>query len=739
MKSLSVIVPTFNEGDNIGLLIEEVNKALFYKNIAYEIIVVDDHSDDNTRAVVRHFAQRFPVILKMKNGNKGKAQSLLEGFSYAKYDVLCMIDADLQYDPHLIPAMLDKITNGADIVIANRVYTDVSFMRHFLSKSFSYLFGTLIHGIHEDVQSGLKVFRKEIIERFDINPSPWTFDLEFLKKSLDAGYTIDSIQINFSKRIYGKSKINIFKASWEIGTQAMLLKFQKRKPIPFHPKTQMEKGYGFHFKGKEYLHYSQLAPEKTAFKRLILHQKLLLILFFLIIILGAVINWHITVITLLALLTVLYFADLIFNLNLIIKSFTNPAEITISFQEIKAIKENQWPTYTVFCPLYKEWKVVPQFIDAMSQLDYPKEKLQVMLLLESNDRETIDAIKEIDLPSYFEVVIVPDSSPKTKPKACNYGLTKATGDFAVIYDAEDIPDPLQLKKSVLGFAKSDPYTVCLQAKLNFYNAKQNLLTRIFTAEYSLWFELVLTGLQSINAPIPLGGTSNHFKTQALRNLHGWDSFNVTEDADLGIRLVKNGYKTAIIDSQTLEEANSSIKNWFNQRSRWIKGYIQTYFVHTRDGNSFLPERRWFNILTTQLTIGGKVLSMFINPLMWAITISYFVFRPVLGNFITSFFPTPVLYMGVISLVVGNFLYLYYYMIGCAKHGHYNLIQYVFFVPFYWLSMSIASWIALIQFIIAPHYWQKTRHGLHFQQKLSDSVEKELELGYTGNYRPTINI
>ena len=731
MAKVSCIIPAYNEGKRIKTVLDVVAAH----PLVDEIIVVDDHSEDNTRAVVRHFAQRFPVILKTKKGKKGKAQSLLEGFSYAKYDLLCMIDADLQYDPQFIPAMLYKINNGADIVIANRMYTDVSFMRQFLSKSFSYLFGTLLHGIHEDVQSGLKIFRKEIIERFDINPSPWTFDLEFLKKSIDAGYQIDSIQINFGKRMYGKSKINIFKSSWEIGSKAILLKFQKRKPILFHPKTQMEKGYGFHFKGKEYNHYSQLSPEKTAFKRLVFHQKLLLVLFFLIIILGAIINWHITVITFLALLTVLYFADLIFNLNLIIRSFTKPAEIIISSQEIKTIKDSQWPTYTVFCPLYKEWKVVPQFIEAMSRLDYPKEKLQVMLLLESNDGETIDAIKEIDLPSYFEVVIVPDSFPKTKPKACNYGLTKATGDFAVIYDAEDIPDPLQLKKSVLGFAKSDPYTVCLQAKLNFYNAKQNLLTRIFTAEYSLWFDLVLTGLQSINAPIPLGGTSNHFKTQALRYLHGWDSFNVTEDADLGIRLVKSGYKTAIIDSQTLEEANSSLKNWFNQRSRWIKGYIQTYFVHTRDVNSFLPERRWFNMLTTQLTIGGKVLSMFINPLMWAITISYFVFRPVLGNFITSFFPTPVLYMGVISLVVGNFLYLYYYMIGCAKHGHYHLIQYVFFVPFYWLSMSIASWIALFQFIIAPHYWPKTKHGFHLDTEtpVLPEYQSEKKYRYSGQY------
>jgi len=201
----------------------------------------------------------------------------------------------------------------------------------------------------------------------------------------------------------------------------------------------------------------------------------------------------------------------------------------------------------------------------------------------------------------------------------------------------------------------------------------------------------------------------------LRSLSGWDSFNVTEDADLGIRLAKKGYTTAIIDSQTLEEANSSLSNWFAQRSRWIKGYIQTYLVHTRSIDAFLPEKRKWNLLSFQLVIGGKVLSLFINPFMWLVTLSYFVLRPFVGNLITTFFPTPILYIAVVSLVVGNFLYLYYYMIGCAKHGHYQLIQYVFLVPFYWLTMSIASWIALTHFIVAPHYWHKTKHGLHLDE------------------------
>ena len=302
----------------------------------------------------------------------------------------------------------------------------------------------------------------------------------------------------------------------------------------------------------------------------------------------------------------------------------------------------------------------------------------------------------------------------------NYGLAYAKGEYLVVYDAEDVPERDQLKKAVLAFKKSSPQTVCVQAKLNFYNPKQNLLTRVFTAEYSLWFDLILPGLQSINAPIPLGGTSNHFRTEDIKALFGWDAFNVTEDCDLGMRIVKRGLRTAIVDSTTYEEANSGLKNWYRQRSRWIKGYIQTYLVHMRAPRTFAKMSSPAHLLGLQLIVGGKVLSMFINPLMWGITIAYFAFRAQVGETIESFFPDPILYIGLVSFVFGNFLYLYYYMIGCAKRGLYDIIKYAFLVPFYWLGMSIAAWQALYEIMVKPHYWAKTVHGLHLklEQKLS---------------------
>lgn len=425
-------------------------------------------------------------------------------------------------------------------------------------------------------------------------------------------------------------------------------------------------------------------------------------------------NWHVTIVLLVAILTLLYFADLLFNFFLIVRSFSRPPEIQVDDTEIGKLTD--WPTYTIFCPLYREHHVLPQFVTAMSKLDYPKDKLQVLLLLEEDDKETIERVRTYQLPAYFETVIVPHSRPKTKPKALNYGLLRAKGEYTVVYDAEDIPDPKQLKKAIVAFDKVDKKTICIQAKLNFYNPHQNILTRVFTAEYSLWFDLVLTGLQSIGAPIPLGGTSNHFRTRDLHNLKGWDSFNVTEDCDLGMRLVKHGFRTAIIDVTTYEEANSDLANWFGQRTRWIKGYIQTYLIHMRNPRQFMKNWKEPHVVTFQLIVGGKVLSMLINPLMWVTTAAYFVFRPLIGPTIESFFPTSVFYMAVFSLIFGNFLYMYYYMIGCAKREQWDLVKYAFLVPFYWLFMSIAAWQANYKIIVDPHYWSKTNHGLHLNHE-----------------------
>ena len=717
-KRLSVVIPTLNEQENIEELFRRLDTALRRDDFEYEAIVVDDRSTDLTEPIVRELGKRYPIRLMSKSGSLGKAQSLLQGFEAARYDLVAMIDADLQYAPEYLPAMARKIDEGADIVVGNRKVHKESLRRRIMSLVFSFFFIRLLHGLDLDTQSGLKVFKKSILKEIELHPTAWTFDLEFLIKARDAGHRIATIDIVFEKRRAGKSKINLISASAEIGLNAIKNKFARQTLTLIRPThSGSMRGAGLAYRRKRFVTHTTLPHRYSAFRTFVLWQKVAILVFLLLLGAGAFIHPLGTAIAFTTVLSTVYFLDVVFNLFLVMRSLRAPPELRFSENELRGLSGVALPVYTILCPLYREVAVLPDFLDAIEKLDWPKQKLDVLLLLEEDDIETQRAVLLRDLPPYVRSVVVPASQPRTKPKACNYGLSLARGEYLVIFDAEDRPDPMQLRKAFLGFQNAAPDVRCLQAKLNYYNPHQNLLTRLFTAEYSLWFDVILTGIQSVNAIIPLGGTSNHFRSADLRELRGWDPFNVTEDCDLGVRLFKLGYKTAIIDSVTLEEANSGLGNWLRQRSRWIKGYIQTYLVHMRQPFKFARDTGRHAGLF-QLIVGGKIAFVLINPFLWAMTVAYFALKATVGPTIEAIYPTAIFYMAVSSLVFGNFLFLYYYMIGCAKRGQWELIKYVFFVPVYWLLTSLAAFIALYQLFWKPHYWEKTRHGLHLPKSAS---------------------
>jgi cellulose synthase/poly-beta-1,6-N-acetylglucosamine synthase-like glycosyltransferase len=262
-------------------------------------------------------------------------------------------------------------------------------------------------------------------------------------------------------------------------------------------------------------------------------------------------------------------------------------------------------------------------------------------------------------------------------------------------------------------------TVCVQAKLNYFNSAHNVLTRLFTQEYSMWFELLLVGIMQTDVPIPLGGTSNHFRMDFLKKVGGWDPFNVTEDADLGVRLYKFRYKTAILDSRTWEEANSNVLNWIRQRSRWIKGYMQTWLVHMRHPVEFYKTVGLRGFIGYQAMILGTPLLPLINPFFWGMMIAWFLTG---ANWVRDMFPGILYYIATVQFVFGNFAFTYMNVIGMyrvirdsALKGRqpfsYGLIKYALFTPAYWVLMSLAAYKALFQLIINPFYWEKTNHGL----------------------------
>lgn len=707
---ISVIVPVYNEIKNLQTFVQRLSDVLSKTKLPFEVLLVDDNSTDGSYEYIRSLNKKgFKAI--RKDGKQGKAFSLYQGLQASKGDIIITIDADLQYAPEEIPAMITKL-NTSDVVVANRQKYCESKIRKLSSRVFRAVFGKGLFNLDVDIQSGLKAFKKEVFDTVGTLPkSGWTFDLEFLHRASQGGFLISGHDIEFLPRLNDASKIRIVRSSLEIGTNALRLKTSRFQPFPTGPmKKSSMIGAGVRHNKRKYITHTTLPYTVSAIRTFERNQKILFAAILLVALTGLVVNPIATGVAVLAVISLAYFTDTLFNLYIVMKSLHFSQEISSTNDELNTVTDNELPVYTILCPLYKESHIIPHFLDAIDKLMYPKNKLDVLLLLEEDDVESIDAVNKMNLPSYVRTIVVPESQPKTKPKACNYGLAFAKGEFLVIYDAEDIPDPLQLKKAYLAFKKVPKNVICLQAKLNYFNPHQNLLTRMFTAEYSLWFDVSLIGLQSVQTALPLGGTSNHFRTKDLKGLQGWDPFNVTEDADLGIRLFRKGYRTAIIDSTTLEEANSNVKNWLRQRSRWIKGYMQTYLVHLRDYRAFRGKHAFF----FHLILGGKIAFILINPFLWITTISYFALYPFVGETIESLFPSWVFYMAATSLVFGNFLVIMYYMIGCLKRGHYSLIKYLYFVPLYWLLISTAGFVAFYQLLLKPHYWEKTIHGLHLQ-------------------------
>lgn len=715
IKKISVVIPIFNEENSVNDLVHRLVNSLSQFGWKYELIFIDDYSIDNTVEYLNSLKIEFPIQIFLKKGRKGKAFSLVEGFQYAKGDVLAMIDGDLQYPPEELPEMI-RLLENYDLVIGRRKKRWLhNHFRNIGSHTFSFL-GKLFLGLDYDTQAGLKVFKRSVLEAISFNANPWSFDVDFLYKAKRAGFKIGSKMIDFENNPYRPSRFQFSKVAYDLGTTAIKLRTLPIPPTHFTREKNSMKYAGIWRKNRRFVTHTTLHHKQSAVVIMSPLQKTIFLFLLTVLLICFILNWFKSLSILIAFLTILYFFNLLFDFFLIIRSLRNNPETIINDKEVSSLRNEDCPRFSILCPLYKEERVLSQFVKAIIDLDYPKDKLEVFLLLEEDDLGTINKARELGLPSYFRIEVIPDSKPRTKPKALNWGLAHSNGDYVVIYDAEDIPEVDQLKKAAIAYSTLGKDIFCLQAKLNFYNPKQNILTRLFTSEYSLWFDLILPGLNSLSGPIPLGGTSNFFRREELVKLEGWDAFNVCEDCDLGMRLFKNGHRTVMFNSTTYEEANSNLKSWMRQRSHWIKGYIQSFFVHLRTPSGFVRSIRKPHILTFLLVVGGKTLSVFINPFLWVVTLSYFLFRPITGKFIESFYPTNIFFLAVFTLVVGNFIYLYNYMIGCARRGYWHLIKYAYLVPFYWLLMSFAAWKALYQLFVKPFYWEKTQHGLHLKQK-----------------------
>ena len=436
--------------------------------------------------------------------------------------------------------------------------------------------------------------------------------------------------------------------------------------------------------------------------------------------LGVALSPTATLIALNAVMSVFYLGNFAFKGILVFVGGARTINDTIAI-EARALGEDELPVFTVLVPMYKEPAMLPMLAQSLRALDYPLGKLDIKLVLEASDHETIEVASKLGLEGMFEVIRVPPSHPQTKPKACNFALQFARGEFLVIYDAEDRPEPDQLRKVVATFRKSSPNTACLQCSLSYFNSGENWLTRMFTLDYGLWFDQMLPGLERLNIPIPLGGTSNHFKIEVLRELHAWDPFNVTEDADLGVRLTQKGYRVGVVDSTTFEEASCHAGNWIRQRSRWMKGYMQTFLVHTRRPLHLMRTIGPLGFLGFVFFIGGTVLSGLFNPLFWLLYVGWLI-AAVTG--FEAVFPEPLLFLSLFNLLAGNGALVFLNMLAPIRRGWLDLIPYSLTAFGYWVIISIAAYRGLWQLLRNPFYWEKTQHGVskHVVRELAQAQE-----------------
>jgi cellulose synthase/poly-beta-1,6-N-acetylglucosamine synthase-like glycosyltransferase len=376
------------------------------------------------------------------------------------------------------------------------------------------------------------------------------------------------------------------------------------------------------------------------------------------------------------------------------------------------------PVYSILVPLYRERRVLRQLVDALSRLDYPAAKLDVKLIVEEGDGETRSALDRIALPGFFEVVVAPAGEPRTKPRALNVALPLARGEYTVIYDAEDVPDPDQLRLAIATFARQPQDVACLQARLVIDNTGDNWLTRLFTIEYAALFDVINPGLAALRCPVPLGGTSNHFRTTVLKAVGGWDAWNVTEDADLGIRLALMGYRVADLPSSTLEEAPGRPRAWMRQRARWMKGFLQVCVTHSRHpwrALRVLGPVQFFGAMTMT---AGTVLAALGFPFFTVLSVYGVATGRLLGaEHWTEAVPTGI----ALTLFVSGFAAMMLPAVpALSRRGWWDLAVLIPWLPVYYLMISIGAWRGVAEFVVAPFRWNKTDHGLARTSRLRRS-------------------
>jgi cellulose synthase/poly-beta-1,6-N-acetylglucosamine synthase-like glycosyltransferase len=406
--------------------------------------------------------------------------------------------------------------------------------------------------------------------------------------------------------------------------------------------------------------------------------------------------------------------SLIFSLfmagGIIVRLFATAASCeTRPDADVPMLRDDELPVYSVVVALYREANVAPALVAALDNLDYPPGKLDIQLVVEAEDLDTFNALDALDLPSRYRITVAPDGQPRTKPRALNVALAGARGSLICVFDAEDIPQASQLREAASRFAAAPHRVACLQGRLAIDNFEDGWLVRCFAIEYAALFDVINPGLSALRLPIPLGGTSNHFRTQVLREIGGWDAWNVTEDIDLGLRLARMGYDTDTISASTSEEAPAVLKAWVRQRRRWFKGWIQTLLVHFANPRAAVEGMGPMRACAAGLYVGGTLAGAMLGPLFALLVFHDAVYGRLLHP--ETLFEWFASTCWCFVAITGFFAAFWPPVLGVRRRA---LLQIATSLPLmipYWVLSTVAAWWALVDFIRNPFHWLKTEHGV----------------------------
>ena len=399
--------------------------------------------------------------------------------------------------------------------------------------------------------------------------------------------------------------------------------------------------------------------------------------------------------------TAMKIASAITQLRSLADKRRQPADNTLPFPCRK-------PPVSIMVPMFREPNIAPRLVKRLGAINYPRELLDIMLVVEEDDHLTRDALAASDLPHWMRVIPVPDSDLRTKPRALNYALNFARGTIVGVYDAEDAPAADQIHRVTDRFGQAGPDLACIQGVLDYYNPRTNWLSRCFTIEYAAWFRLMLPGLEKLGLVVPLGGTTLFFRREILEALGGWDAHNVTEDADLGLRLARHGYRTELLDTVTMEEANCRVWPWIKQRSRWLKGYAMTYAVHMRDPRMLLRQLGAWRFLGIQVLFLGTLIQFLLAPILWSFWLMLFGFGHPLIDALPGWLAPTIAAIFLLAEVSG----LAINIVALRAPEHRFLRGWALSLHAYFPLAAVAAYKGLWEMITSPFYWDKTTHGIH---------------------------